>query len=142
MREISGSGTGRRYTGKDGIAVPGWFARELRLIDDRFYVEWDRFNGYFRVLLDVKQLVDVDGKIQMITHPLTRAVFEEFDGRILDNLRKRKWIGRHFRSNQHYYAWLKDQEKIRKAKESDTNQDMITEGVMKIDRMERTKTFT
>ncbi len=82
------------------------------------------------------------GKIVRIIYPLVRAVFDTFDMRPIHDMQKRKWIGRHFRSNAHYYAWLKDQEKIEKAKQTENNVDMMTEGIIKMDRMERTKTFT
>lgn len=81
-------------------------------------------------------------EIIKIRYPLTRAVFEEFDRRVLDDLAKRKWINRHFRTNARYYAWLKDQEKIKNEKARDESYDRMTEGYMKMDRMERTKTFT
>jgi hypothetical protein len=143
MRKISGPpARARRYTGRNGVTVPNWFARELSLIDERYYVTWDDDNGYYRIQLDVYQLVNIGKEIVRINHPLTRAVFDDFDRRVLDDMQKRKWINRHFRTNDRYYKWLKAQEEERKAKEHENATDMMAEGIIKMDRMENTKTFT
>ena len=142
MREISGypARAGRTRTG--GVAVPGWFARELSLVDENYYVDWDAVNHYFKIVLDAYQLVDAGRQIVRIKYPLIRAVFDTFDMRPIHDLRKRKWINRHFGSNERYYRWLRQQDRDRKAKEKEVADDMITEGIIKMDRMERTKTFT
>jgi hypothetical protein len=138
MREISGSPV---RAGR--VRVPSWFARELALLDDRYYVAVASDGDYYCVVLDTEQLVNDEetGEIVKVKYPLIRAVFDEFDMRVIKDVQKRKWIGRHFRSNAHYYAWLKEQKKIQDAKDHETNIDMATEGYMKMDRMERTKTF-
>lgn len=142
MREISGPGVIELGKSWDAPRPPEWFLRELAIIDDRYYVKYNSYSECYNIMVDVEQFVDMEKRIVKIKYPLARAAFDCFDRRVLDNLTKRKWINRHFGSNERYYRWLQAQEKERKAKDKDNADDMITEGIMKIDKVERTKTFT
>lgn len=77
------------------MLIPEWFAKELAIVDDAYYVFPNENYQYF----EIKRRMDIDrkdkenGKRVRIKDP-TVAVFKSLNDDALLSIRKRKYIGR------------------------------------------------
>ncbi len=77
------------------MLTPGWFLKELKIIDPTYYVRFNESNGFFEIVKDVSVSVKMkDGGTAHIYGPRIVDAFLELTSAALDNLRRRKAFGR------------------------------------------------
>lgn len=118
----------------DNMHVPEWVRRDLGYIDPRYRIFCDEEVGTYDILLDGK-IVD--------TTPALNSAF-------LNYLRFRKWLGRQlFTDDDTPQSRAMKEQLILKKDAADATKrkqelaiDMTTEGLMKMHKMETSKTFS
>ncbi|MCK4829685.1 hypothetical protein KA005_78905 [bacterium] len=126
--------------------ISQWFLKELLVIDPTYFVKWDKhFNSYYSVhkRMNINRIDKDTGICINIKNPVV-ATFKHLNHSALDNLRKRKQMGAKFCKPHDPLAYLKfivkqNQEGKRKAKQ--LAREMVTEGFMKIHKLQTSKQF-
>jgi hypothetical protein len=142
--------------------VPKWFLRELKIIDPTYFVTWNDEYQYFEIRkkMNMEKIVEVPGKeilsgeelhglrrpqlLKITMRNPTVAVFKILNDQALIDMRKRKYIGLKFQRNNDplaYLKWIMAQNKEAKAKKEEIAHEMITDGIMKMHKLETSKTF-
>lgn len=126
--------------------VPAWFKKELRWLDPTYYITLDESCGDYEIRKDVTFAIPgPEGKTKWFTESKILALFKKLDDSAMADLRFRKWLGRRYEVPNKSKQWLEmiiKRDKEMKAKKKAEAQEMIAEGLMKMHRMETTKTFT
>jgi len=119
--------------------VPDWFVRELKVLDDSYFVEYDSKYGYYVIKKKLNKLER--GYINEVE--IWLATFPRLNDRAMANLRYRKWMGRKFEGDmKKYIRYLKGLNKEAKQKAKELGYEMMAEGLMKIHNFGRKSYFT
>lgn len=125
------------------MLIPEWFAKELAIVDDAYYVFPNENYQYF----EIKRRMDIDrkdkenGKRVRIKDP-TVAVFKSLNDDALLSIRKRKYIGLQYRQNMlEYMKDIQRQNREAKAKAIEIAREQIAEGFMRIFQWNRKKYY-
>jgi len=126
--------------------IPNWFKRELRTVDERYYIEADESAQIYRIMLMADVVVESPFRgSYRITGPKTVDVFQHLNADAIMHLRYRKWLGRRLKiieNPQAEWAYLQAQEKAAKQKEMDLAYDMMAEGGMEAYKIDRKHTVS
>jgi hypothetical protein len=128
-----------------GVAMPPYFfLEEFRSTWPEHYIVRNAELRIWEVWKDLVVLEpDEHGRLEKRTVPICRAVFDVLDQRAIDNLRHRRWVGLNYMHSQKaYLGWLRKEELEAKAKKRQRNIEMMAEGLIKMRRMETTRTFS
>lgn len=122
-------------------SVPRWFKRELRMVDERYYVEVDEQARIYRILMKSDVVVESPmlGSYRIVG-PKTVDVFQHCNANAIMHLRYRKWLGRKMKIIENpraEMAFMQAQEKAAKDKEMRLAYDMMAEGLMEGYRLDR-----
>lgn len=122
-------------------SVPRWFKRELRTVDERYYVEVDERARIYRILMKSDVVVESPmlGSYRIVG-PKTVDVFQHCNATAIMHLRYRKWLGRRMKIIENpraEMAFMQAQEKAAKEKEMRLAYDMMAEGFMEGYRLDR-----
>jgi len=118
---------------------PRWFERELEIIDDTYYVVFNKRYEYY----EIKKQMNVikDGRLVVVKPTL--AVFRRLNGKALDNLRERKFMGRKYAGDpKKYLNYLNSLNVEAKKKKQQLAIEMMSEGYVRIHNLGRRKIFT
>jgi len=119
--------------------IPDWFERELKVLDDSYFVEYHRNYNYYVIKKKLNKLER--GYLQETEVWL--ATYPRLNDRAMANLRYRKWLGRKLEGEpEKYFRYLKNLNKEAKEKAKELGYEMMAEGLMKIHQYERRKIFT
>jgi hypothetical protein len=134
--------------------VPKWFAKELKILDPTYRVgETDDHVGYYIIKdLDLslkadggKSLFIPDPKMLRVRGPCVVLWIPELSGAALERLREMKMKALELRiydNPMNELAFYKAQQAKAKSKKMELAVDMISEGLMEMDRFERRKSFS
>ena len=118
---------------------PNWFTKELKIIDDTYYVVFNKRYEYYEIKKEMN--VIKDGRLVVVKPTL--AVFRRLNDRALNNLRERKYTGRKFSADpMKYLSYLNSLNKEAKAKKRELALEMMSHGYMAIHNLGRRKIFT
>lgn len=118
---------------------PKWFTRELQIIDDTYFVVFNKRYEYY----EIKKQMNVvkDGRLVVVKPTL--AVFRRLNDRALDNLRERKCEGRKYAGNSNEYLnHLKRLNEEAKKKKQQLALEMMATGYLAIHNLGRKQIFT
>lgn len=134
--------------------VPKQFQKDLKILDPTYRVqETEDHVGYF-IVKDVDLSLKADGgktlfipdpKMLHIKGPCIVLWFPDFGGQVLERLREMKMKALELRiydNPMNELAFWKAQQVKAKRSKMDLAVDMISEGLMEIDRFERRKSFS
>lgn len=116
-----------------------WFERELAIIDDSYFVVFNKRYEYY----EIKKQMNVvkDGRLVVVKPTL--AVFRRLNDRALDNLRERKFMGRKYSGDpKKYLNYLNGLNVESKKKKKELAMEMMAEGYVRIHNLGRRKIFT
>ena len=118
---------------------PKWFTRELEIIDNTYYVVFNRRYEYY----EIKKQMNVikDGRLVVVKPTL--AVFRRLNDRALNNLRERKYMGRKYAGDpKKYLNYINSLNVEAKKKKQELAVETMAEGYMKIHNLGRRQIFT
>ena len=119
--------------------IPDWFERELKVLDDSYFVEYHRNYNYYVIKKKLNKLE----RGYLKETEVWLATFPRLNDRAMANLRYRKWLGRKLEGEpEKYFRYLKNLNKEAKEKAKELGYEMMAEGLMKIHQYERRKIFT
>ena len=124
---------------------PKWFLRELKIIDPKYFVAYNRRYDYFEIRWKVHFYKEVKGKYVEHRSQPTLATFRHLNDAALTNLRERKKLGEQFErkhDSNKYLQWIQELNREAKAKKQELALETITEGFMRIYNVGRRKMFT
>jgi len=118
---------------------PKWFERELQIIDDTYFVVFNKIYKYY----EIKKQMNVVRDGELVVAKPTLAVFRRLNERALDNLRQRKFMGRKYSGDpKKYLNYLNSLNVESKKKKRHLAMEMMAEGYVRIHNLERRKIFT
>lgn len=118
---------------------PDWFTRELRIIDDTYYVVFNKNYEYYEIKKQMNVVKDGD----LVVVKPTLAVFRRLNDRALNNLRERKFMGRKYAGDpKKYLNYLNSLNVESKKKKQQLALETMTEGYIRIHNLGRKKIFT
>ena len=118
---------------------PRWFTRELEIIDDTYFVVFNRRYEYY----EIKKQMNVVKDSRLVVVKPTLAVFRRLNDRALDNLRERKFMGRKYAGDpKKYLNYLNSLNVEAKKKKQQLALEMMAHGYMAIHNLGRKKIFT
>jgi len=125
------------------MLIPEWFEKELKIIDPSYRAEVEE--NLVAIVKDVHVKLPLkDGGTAIIHGPRTIDVFEHPSHTALEKLRKKKYEGQRMNIVENplnELRWLRGLEEEAKKKREQLAIDMMAEGLMKMHRLENTKTF-
>ena len=140
--------------------IPKWFVQELKLIDPHLFVVFNQEDRYYEVKtnMEFNRVVDIPGLVtkskadgnilnpdQLLKISMknpTIAVFRELDSRALEELRFRRWkFLQKFRKPSDDIKEIIERNREAKKKKAELSAEMMAEGFMKMDKMEKSKMF-
>lgn len=123
------------------MVIPRWFIKELKTVDERYYVVADEETRLYKIMMNSDIVVHSKFRgAHRITGPKTVDVFRHLNANALTHLRYRKWLGRQMKIMEKPNAewnFIQAQEKEAKKKEMDLAHEMIAEGLQEGYRIER-----
>lgn len=121
------------------MRAPKWFERELQIIDDSYFVVFNKMYEYY----EVKKQMNVVKNGRLVVVRPTLAVFRRLNERALDNLRQRKFMGRKYSGDpKKYLKYLNSLNVESKKKKRHLAMEMMAEGYVRIHNLGRKKIFT
>lgn len=118
---------------------PDWFTKELKIIDDTYYVVFNRKYEYY----EIKKEMNVVRNGELVVVKPTLAVFHRLNERALDNLRQRKLMGLKYSGDpKKYLNYLNELNKEAKKKKQQLAIETMAHGYMAIHNLGRKKIFT
>jgi len=118
---------------------PKWFERELQIIDDSYFVVFNKRYSYYEIKKEMN--VIKDGHL-VVVRP-TLAVFRKLNDKALNNLRERKFMGRKYAGDpKKYLNYLNSLNEEAKKKKQKLAVEIMAEGYMRIHNLDRRKIFT
>ena len=123
--------------------VPEWFKKELKIIDPTYYVFPNEKYNYYEIRKDFHWYNGNEGTEHRASPSL--ANFKLLNNAALDSLRERKRRGLQFERKYYKDKVLREIEREnREIREKNKEEalEMMTEGFMKIDQLERRRMFT
>lgn len=118
---------------------PSWFERELQIIDDTYFVVFNKEYEYY----EIKKQMNVvkDGRLVVVKPTL--AVFRRLNDGALNNLRERKYVGRKYAGDsEKYLNYLNSLNEEAKKKKQQLAIETMAEGYMRIHNLGRKTIFT
>jgi len=118
---------------------PKWFERELQIIDDTYFVVFNREYEYY----EIKKQMNVVKNGELVVVKPTLAVFRRLNETALDNLRERKFMGRKYAGDpKKYLKYINGLNEEAKKKKQELAVEIMAEGYMRIHNLDRRKIFT
>jgi len=118
------------------MLTPGWFLKELAIIDPTYSVRQTPDGQFFEIVKEVSVTLRLkDGRTAHVHGPRVVDSFKELDSGALEALRKRKAWGRQLNIVEHPMAELKyyaDLELEAKKKMEELSLDIISRGMKEI----------
>ena len=119
--------------------APKWFARELQIIDDTYFVVFNKMYEYY----EIKKQMNVVQNGELVVVKPTLAVFRKLNDRALNNLRERKYEGRKYAGDsEKYLNHLNALNEEAKKKKQKLAVEMMAEGYVRIHNLGRKQIFT
>lgn len=116
-----------------------WFSRELEIIDDTYYVVFNKKYEYY----EIKKQMNVVKNGELVVVKPTLAVFRRLNDRALNNLRERKYVGRKYaRDPMLYLKYLNSLNEEAKKKKHELALEVMAHGLMRIHNIDRKTIFT
>lgn len=118
---------------------PRWFERELKIIDDTYFVVFNKMYEYY----EIKKEMNVVKNGELVVVKPTLAVFRRLNDGALNNLRERKYMGRKYAGDpKKYLNYINSLNEEAKKKKQQLAIEIMSEGYMRIHNLGRTKIFT
>ncbi len=118
---------------------PKWFTKELQIIDDTYYVVFNKMYEYYEIK---KQMNVVKDGMLVVVKP-TLAVFRKLNDKALNNLRERKYTGRKYAGDpKKYLNYINSLNEEAKKKKQRLAIEIMSEGYMRIHNLGRKQIFT
>lgn len=132
--------------------IPDFFLRGLKIIDPSYFVMWNPIYAYFEIKVKLyKEMVDKETKQKVVFRNPTVAVFEHCNEAALQDMRKRKYIGRQYEDGYHqgdtnyssgYIKDLLKRNKELKAKRVRENRKFMAEVLMDFEKFSESQSFS
>jgi len=118
---------------------PKWFERELQIIDDTYFVVFNREYEYY----EIKKQMNVVKNGELVVVKPTLAVFRRLNERALNNLRERKHMGIKYAGDpKKYLKYINSLNVEAKKKKQQLAIETMAEGYMRIHNLGRKTIFT
>ena len=123
------------------MIIPSWFEKELKIIDPLYFAEWNAEYEYWEIKRKMREhYISPEAHIEIKFLNPTVGVYTHLNDATLENLRERKWLRRRYPGTKHI-DWLLEQAKEAKEKKLQLAVEMAAEGVMKMEKMEKSSFF-
>lgn len=126
--------------------IPEWFKKDLKMVDENYFVVYNQFYDYFEIKrrIHIHYFKERTKKWAEVNHLATVGVFKVLNTTAIDSLLKRKKIGLKFNYKENpkkYWDWVAKQEKEARQKAKDMAIDHMTEGVIRIENIGKSQLY-